>query len=87
MNRQVLDVVSRLDYRIILWDVDTHDWAHTPPEEITKHVLDSVQAGDIILMHDFIGHDSPTPEALRLMIPKLLERGYKFVTVGELLDG
>ena len=86
MSQQVLDVVSRLDYRIILWDVDTHDWAHTPPKEITRYVLETVQAGDIILMHDFIGHNSPTPEALRLMIPRLLEKGYKFVTVGELLD-
>ena len=47
----------------------------------------TVQAGDIILMHDFIGHDSPTPEALRMVIPELLARGYRFVTVGELVDG
>ena len=80
-------VVGELDYQIVLWDVDTRDWAHTPPETIAKHVLETVQAGDIILMHDFIGHDSPTPEALRLLIPKLLERGYHFVTVGELVDG
>jgi peptidoglycan/xylan/chitin deacetylase (PgdA/CDA1 family) len=46
-----------------------------------------VQAGDIILMHDFIGYDSPTPEALRLVIPALLQQGYHFVTVGELVDG
>ena len=87
MNDQVREVVRDLNYRIILWDVDTRDWAHTPPEEITRHILDTVQAGDIILMHDFIGHHSPTPEALRMMIPELLARGYKFVTVGELLDG
>jgi peptidoglycan/xylan/chitin deacetylase (PgdA/CDA1 family) len=36
-------------------------------------------------MHDFIGHDSPTPAALRQVIPALLERGYRFVTVGELV--
>lgn len=80
-------VVGELDYQIVLWDVDTRDWAHTPPEIIKKHVLETVQAGDIILMHDFIGHDSPTPEALRLLIPALLEKGYHFVTVGELVDG
>jgi peptidoglycan/xylan/chitin deacetylase (PgdA/CDA1 family) len=38
-------------------------------------------------MHDFIGYDSPTPEALRLVIPALLQQGYHFVTVGELVDG
>ena len=87
MNEAMRRVIGSLDYRIILWDVDTRDWAHTPPAEISRHILDTVQAGDIILMHDFIGHDSPTPEALRTVIPALLERGYRFVTVGELVDG
>ncbi len=87
MNEAMRRVIGTLDYRIILWDVDTRDWAHTPPAEISRHILDTVQAGDIILMHDFIGHNSPTPEALRMVIPALLERGYRFVTVGELVDG
>ncbi len=87
MNETVRRVAGTLDYRIILWDVDTRDWAHTPPAEITRHILNTVQAGDIILMHDFIGHDSPTPEALRMVIPVLLEKGYSFVTVGELVEG
>ncbi len=87
MSAAMRRVVGGLDYRIILWDVDTRDWAHTPPQTICDHILDTVRPGDIILMHDFIGHDSPTPEALRLVIPALLERGYRFVTVGELVDG
>ena len=87
LNDAMRRVIGSLDYRIVLWDVDTRDWAHTPPATITKHVLDTVQAGDIILMHDFIGYNSPTPEALRMLIPALLERGYHFVTVGELVEG
>ena len=86
MSEQVRQVVKELNYRIILWDLDTLDWAHTPPEEICRHVLTEADAGNIILMHDFIGHNSPTPAALRMIIPALLSRGYKFVTVGELLD-
>ncbi len=87
LNATMRRVIGSLDYRIVLWDVDTRDWAHTPPSVIAENILDTVQAGDIILMHDFIGHDSPTPEALRRVIPALLERGYHFVTVGELVDG
>jgi peptidoglycan/xylan/chitin deacetylase (PgdA/CDA1 family) len=37
-------------------------------------------------MHDFIGKNSPTPEALRSVIPMLLELGYEFVTVSQLLE-
>ena len=87
MSDTMRQVMGELDYRVILWDVDTRDWAHTPPAAICRHILDTVQAGDIILMHDFIGYNSPTPEALRLVIPALLERGFRFVTVGELVEG
>lgn len=87
MSEVVKQVIRDLDYRIVLWDVDTRDWAHTPPKEIADNVLSVVTAGDIILMHDFIGHNSPTPEALRILIPELLDRGYNFVTVSELIDG
>ena len=87
MSDSMRKVIGELDYRVILWDVDTRDWAHTSPESISRHILETVQAGDIILMHDFIGYNSPTPAALRLVIPALLERGFHFVTVGELVEG
>ena len=87
MSESMRKVIGELDYRVILWDVDTRDWAHTPPETIARHILDTVQAGDIILMHDFIGYNSPTPAALRIVVPALLERGFHFVTVGELVEG
>lgn len=78
--------VSALDYKVILWDIDTRDWAHTPSDAIYRNVVGNIKSGDIILMHDFIGHNSPTPEALEMFIPELLKRGYKFVTVGELIQ-
>ena len=87
MSDAVKQVSQEWDYRLVLWDVDTRDWAHTPPDVICEKVLTTIQAGDIILMHDFIGKNSPTPEALRLLIPALLEKGYEFVTVGELMGG
>ena len=73
------------NYDIILWSVDTMDWAMRSPGEIAEYVLNNTKSGDIILMHDYIGKDSPTPEALELMIPQLIEKGYvscgKFVNV------
>ena len=86
ISEPVIALAENHLYRVILWSIDTRDWAHTPVERITRTVLDSVGAGDIILMHDGIKSNSPTPQALRIMIPILLERGYRFVTVSELLD-
>lgn len=74
------------NYDIILWSIDTKDWAMHTPEEIAEYVLNNTKSGDIILMHDYIGKDSPTPAALELMIPKLIEKGYEFVTVSELIS-
>lgn len=71
---------------VILWSQDTKDWAHTPSEEISKKILDNVKCGDIILFHDFVTPDTPTPRALENVIPKLLERGFEFVTVSELIS-
>ena len=81
----VKSVIKELDYKVILWDIDTLDWAHTPPEKIAENVIRNISSGDIILMHDYIAYNSPTPEALELFIPILLEKGYKFVVVSELI--
>ncbi len=85
-SQAVCDAAADFDYTIVLWSVDTKDWAHNPSEKIAEQILTEVKGGDIILFHDFIAKDSPTPAALRLIIPTLLEEGYKFVTVSELLS-
>ena len=73
------------DYRVILWSIDTKDWEIKNAEQIIKAVLDRVQPGDIILMHDYIGHNGQTVEALRLLLPRLIDDGYEPVTVSHLL--
>ena len=73
------------DYILVLWSLDTRDWEKKSTADVTRAVLDRVQPGDIILMHDFIGHNSKTPEALEKIIPALLSQGYEFVTVSALL--
>lgn len=84
-SQAVCDAAADFDYTIVLWSIDTKDWAHNPASKIAEQILSDVRSGDIILFHDFIGKNSPTVEALRLVIPELLEQGYKFVTVSELL--
>lgn len=81
----VIKAAAELDYTLVLWNIDTRDWAHTPPERIADKVLNNIHSGDIVLMHDYIDKNSPTPDALRRIIPALLKKGYNFVTVSELL--
>ena len=78
------DILS--DYDIIYWSIDTMDWAHESPQKISENVIKNIKSGDIILMHDYIGQNSPTPDALEIIIPKLLYEGYEFITVSELIS-
>lgn len=86
LDDHLCTLASENDYTVVCWSIDTRDWAHTPTEEIVENVLSSVKGGDIILFHDYVSGDSPTPDALRMIIPTLLDEGYEFVTVSELIS-
>ena len=86
-NTLVEEAAQTMNYQIILWSIDTKDWANTPSETIVKKVLKELDHGDIILMHDYVSGKNTTCEALRILIPQILEMGYEFVTVSELIGG
>ncbi len=86
-TKNVQNIAEKMDLTVVLWSVDTRDWAHTPPCEIVKNIRKNTRDGSIILMHDFIGKNSPTPAALRQVLPLLLESGFEFVTVSSLIGG
>ncbi len=85
-SQRVSMTLERLDYIPILWTVDTTDWKKPSAEAIAETVIRNTEPGVIILCHDFVSGKSNTPAALRIFIPKLLEQGYEFVTVSELLQ-
>ena len=74
------------NYNVIMWSIDTKDWAHHTSQEISEYVIRNTKAGDIILMHDYISQDSPTPSALEIIIPELINKGFEFVTVSDLIS-
>ncbi len=80
-----LETLTRLGYSVVLWSVDTDDWSGASTEHIVNAVRNEIKGGGIILCHDFLTKKCHTTEALRIIIPELLEQGYEFVTVSELL--
>lgn len=81
-NQKVLWAAGEHGYRTILWSIDTIDWQRPQPEVIVQRVLQKAHNGGIILMHP----TAPTVKALPTMLKELKKRGYKLVTVTELLD-
>ena len=77
-------IAARLECRLVLWSVDTRDWAHTGTEEIVRAVRGNVSDGDVILFHDYISGEAHTLDALRELIPALIGEGCEFVTLSDL---
>ena len=69
-------------YRIIIWDVDPLDWKRPGPSVVTARILKETHAGSIVLAHDI---HAPTIEAMPKTFDQLIEKGFKSVTVTELL--
>ncbi len=66
------------------WDIDTEDWRQPGTDTIVNR-LKTCTPGDIVLMHDGGGDRSQTIAALDEAIPYLLENGYRFITIDELM--
>ena len=68
---------------LITWSVAPQDWKVRDAEKVTAHIqgVDSLD-GQVILLHST--YDT-TVEAVRVLVPWLLEEGYQLVTVTELI--
>lgn len=84
LNNGLVDYAQKQKYVAVMWSVDSMDWRTSTPS-VLDNVLNQASAGGIVLMHDGGGNRSKTVEALPKMIAELRKRGYKFVTVPELL--
>ncbi|WP_353568912.1 polysaccharide deacetylase family protein [Haloferula sargassicola] len=73
---------SELGYPTILWSVDPRDWQRPGPSVVTSRILSGATPGAIILSHDL---HAPTVDAMPATLDGLLRKGYKFVTVSQLL--
>ncbi|MBQ9940853.1 MAG: polysaccharide deacetylase family protein [Clostridia bacterium] len=87
-NDLKVDVVSATGHKCILWSwwQDTRDWSCPPVDKVVNTVLSNLHDGDIILFHDFNNGNTPTAKALRIIIPRLIEMDYEFVSVSELIQ-
>lgn len=87
-NKNIVELSKKHNYKIVLWStLDAKDWSTTSSNKIANVILDKVTNGDILVLHDYgTIHPNPTVQALRIFIPEMKKRGYKFVTVSELIN-
>jgi peptidoglycan/xylan/chitin deacetylase (PgdA/CDA1 family) len=70
---------------VVIWSADSSDWKRATAHSIAERVLRQARPGGIALMHDGGGDRGSTVAALPRIIDTLRKRGYRFVTVPELL--
>lgn len=70
---------------VFIWSSDSNDWKRPSASRMASTVLSQASPGGIALMHDGGGDRTNTVAALPMIIEGLKERGYKLVTIPELL--
>ena len=76
------ELEKSLDVLPVMWTIDPLDWTTENVDEIVNKVVTEVDENDIILLHDC--YDSSVDAALRI-VDILKKKGYRFVTVDELI--
>lgn len=90
-NDIIMDTAENYQKTIILWSwkLDARDWQSPPAYYISSHIIQNIQPGNIVLLHDWIGTEhresSSTVEALESILKYLDKNGYSCVTVSDLL--
>lgn len=83
VNSGLVDMMyNRYGFYTVLWDVDTRDWQKPGVSKVVSRAVGQAQPGSIILLHDI--HAS-TLAAVEQVVTGLQARGYKLVTVSQLI--
>lgn len=85
--------IKNLGYTIVLWTLNSKDWVTFDDKYMVRYIVKNISPGDIVLFHDSGGVFSTeggdrheTVKTMPRLIEKLREKGYRFVTISELLE-
>ncbi len=82
-DNKVVSTVESVGMKTIQWDVDSLDWKENATvDSIVTRVTSKVKPGSIVLFHNDADH---TPEALPIILEKLIADGYTFVKAADLI--
>ena len=81
-NGVVLEMARQQRCQTILWSIDSYDYLSSPAE-LSRRIKNRLHHGAIILFR--VGAP-PLPEALPKILAHMHKKGYRIVTVSELLD-
>jgi peptidoglycan/xylan/chitin deacetylase (PgdA/CDA1 family) len=81
---QTLHLFQQWNYRPVMWSVVPEDWVHPGVNVVVNRVIKQVKPGSLIVLHDGYFGGKDVAETINILIPRLLQEGYEFVTVDSL---
>ena len=85
LREDALEVAKEINYKIVNWTFGM-DWdKNISDEEMLELYLENAKKGTIFLMHD-LQKNNKIIKMLPVLIDKLKEKNYTFVTVGEMIN-
>ena len=81
---QTLTLLHQWNYRPVMWSVVPEDWERPGISVVVQRVLQQVQNGSLIVLHDGYYGGPDVAETANWLIPYLLQQGYYFVTIEQL---
>ena len=85
-NEAMLTTIRKHNYQCALGNVYPYDPQISIYWFSAFHVLTNVKPGDVIVLHDYNRRGGRTTKALEIILPRLEERGYRVVTLSELVE-
>lgn len=82
-NAQKIFIKDTWGYPNIHWSVDPKDHERPGPSVVAKRILSNTKAGGIVLVHDI---HAPSIVAMPQALDGLLNKGFRFVTVSQLIS-
>jgi len=79
-----LNLLHQWNYRPVMWSVVPEDWVRPGISVVVQRVLQQVQNGSVIVLHDGACGGQDVAAITALLIPQLLKQGYQFVTIDTL---
>jgi peptidoglycan/xylan/chitin deacetylase (PgdA/CDA1 family) len=80
-SHSVFVACAQANLRPLDWSVDPRDWSRPGTNTIVSRIMKNTRTGSIILEHDGGGDRSQTVAALKIVLPQLLNDGYRFTSV------
>jgi peptidoglycan/xylan/chitin deacetylase (PgdA/CDA1 family) len=81
---ETINLLKQWDYRIIMWSVVPEDWVKPGVSLVKNRVLQQTRNGSIIVLHDGYHGGEDVAASVAEILPKLIEKGYKFITIDAL---